>query len=63
MLDYRAMALELLETTEMSIITQYMDDDIREAVHADMAPCSSRDFLAEYIKRHYEAYGEIFTIG
>ena len=41
-----------------------MDDDIRESVHADFAPCralgfpcSALDFLLEYMERHYQAYG------
>jgi len=41
-----------------------MDDDIRESVHADLAPCSALgfpcsalDFLLEYMERHYQAYG------
>ena len=39
-----------------------MDDDIREAVHADFAPCSDYIFLLEYMIRHSAKYGEDFTI-
>ena len=35
----------------MDAIAVYMDDDIREAVHFDFAPCSPEKFLAEYIRR------------
>ena len=35
----------------MDAIAGYMDDDIREAVHFDFAPCSPEKFLAEYIRR------------
>lgn len=35
----------------MDTIAIYMDDDIREAVHFDLAPCSPEEFLAEYIRR------------
>lgn len=35
----------------MDAIAVYMDDDIREAVHFDFAPCSPGKFLAEYIRR------------
>lgn len=35
----------------MDAIAVYMDDDIREAVHFDFAPCSPEKFLAEYIWR------------
>ena len=39
-----------------------MDPDIRESVHSDIAPCSEYDFLTEYIKRHFEKFGEHFQI-
>lgn len=32
-------------------IVSYMDDDIREDVHLDMAPCSNEEFLREYLRR------------
>lgn len=41
-------------------IVSLMDDEIREAVHADMAPCTEEEFLAEYKKRHFAKYGEEF---
>ena len=39
-----------------------MDDDIREELHRELAPCTDLDFLREYCRRHYEKYGEIFSI-
>ena len=35
-------------------IADLMDDDIREAVHCDLAPCDELAFLAEYLKRASE---------
>lgn len=35
-------------------IVGYMDDDIRENVHFDLAPCSEEEFLNEYVKRDPE---------
>lgn len=35
----------------MDTIAVYMNDDIREVVHFDLAPCSTEEFLAEYIRR------------
>lgn len=32
----------------------YMNDDIREDVHFDLAPCSEEEFLDEYVKRDPE---------
>lgn len=35
----------------MDAIAVYMNGEIREAVHFDLAPCSPEEFLAEYIRR------------
>lgn len=35
----------------MDTLVAMMDDDLREAVHMDMAPCSDAEFLAEYLRR------------
>lgn len=43
-------------------IVELMDDEIREAVHADLAPCTEEEFLAEYKRRHMEKYEEEFVI-
>ena len=37
-----------------------MDDDLREAVHADLAPCSEQEFFEAYCKAHEAKYGEAF---
>jgi hypothetical protein len=39
-----------------------MDDVLREEIHAELAPCTDEEFLREYERRHYEKYGEEFTI-
>ena len=39
-----------------------MDDEIIEAVHADIAPCTDQEFMDEYVKRHEAKYGETFEI-
>lgn len=31
-------------------IVSYMNDNIREAVHAELAPCSEAKFLARYLE-------------
>jgi hypothetical protein len=33
------------------MLVNIMDDDVREAVHRDLAPCTELEFLAEYLKR------------
>ena len=32
-------------------IVAYMDDDAREAVHAELAPCTDIEFLTAYLDR------------
>lgn len=34
----------------MAAIASYMDDDIRETVHAELAPCTNDQFLARYLE-------------
>ena len=33
------------------VVVNAMDDDTREAVAYDLAPCSNAEFLAEYLRR------------
>lgn len=37
---------------------ELMADDIREAVAADLAPCTDQEFFIEYCKRHAVKFGE-----
>ena len=39
-----------------------MDDEIREALHAELAPCTEQEFFDAYCKAHEEKYGEKFAI-
>lgn len=50
------------EMVDFDVVVSLMDDDIREAVHADLAPCTDQEFLEEYVKRHEEKYGEEFKV-
>lgn len=33
----------------MDVIASYMDDDIRETVHYELAPCTPEEFLIRYL--------------
>lgn len=46
---------------EFDAAVQLMDDELREAVHSDIAPCSEQDFYNEYCRRHSEKYGVDFN--
>ena len=39
-----------------------MDDDIREELHRELAPCGEEEFLEAYCKAHKEKYGEEFRV-
>lgn len=39
-----------------------MDDEIREPVHAEIAPCSKRAFLMRYRELHRAKYDEEFVV-
>ena len=41
---------------------QLMDDEIREDLNMEIAPCTEQEFFDAYCKRHLEKYGEEFTI-
>ena len=44
------------------LATQFMDDEIREELHAKLAPCTKQVFWDEYCKAHEEKYDEPFRL-
>ena len=40
---------EAIKAVGMDTIVNYMDDDTREAVHNELAPCSEIEFLSRYL--------------
>lgn len=44
-------------TVNYNAAVELMDDDIREAVAADLAPCTEQEFFTEYSRRHAVKYG------
>ena len=43
--EYFELTKELMDT-----IASYMDDDKREQVHAELAPCEPEEFLERYLE-------------
>ena len=41
---------------------ELMDDELREEVHADLAPCTEQEFFGEYARRHADRFGEIWEM-
>lgn len=49
------------KTVDFDACVALMDDEIREALHMEKAPCGEQEFLDAYAQRHLEKYGEEFT--
>lgn len=41
-------------------VVSYMDDEIREHLHSQLAPCTEQKFFDAYCKAHEEKFGEPF---
>ena len=39
-----------LDQSTLDAIAMYMDDDIRETVHGELAPCTPEEFLTRYVE-------------
>ena len=46
----------------MDILMQHMDDQLRERVHMELAPCTDEEFLVRYMELHREKFDEEFDI-
>ena len=47
---------------EFNAYVNAMDDELREQVHAELAPCTDEEFLARYQELHSEKYSEELKI-
>lgn len=52
---------DLGEWVDFGAAAALMADDLREEVHADMAPCSDQAFFEAYAVRHRARFGEDFA--
>jgi hypothetical protein len=41
---------------------EYMDDDIREHLHSELAPCGEQEFFTAYEKAHKKQFGESWEL-
>lgn len=46
---------------DFDLATTYMDSEIREELHAQLAPCEDQTFFTAYEKKHLEKYNEFFA--
>lgn len=73
-LDISHGTLEIYEEEEIKMVkvnnrmidfdaaVNLMDDEIREELHQELAPCTHQEFIDAYAKRHRERFGEEFTV-
>lgn len=52
--------MEKYTKADYKAIEALMGDELREAIHAELAPCTDAEFLEAYKKAHLEKYGEEF---
>lgn len=50
------------EEIDFEVAVSLMDDEIREDLNRELAPCSEQEFFSAYEKAHEEKYGEEFQI-
>lgn len=48
------------ERIDFDAAVQFMDDEIRERLHVELAPCDSQYFYERYCEEHKKKYGEDF---
>lgn len=49
---------KIMTHQEFEAYVMLMDDDLREQVHAELAPCTDEEFLTRYQELHLAKYGE-----
>ena len=42
------------------VAVNFMDDEIRERLHSELAPCTDQTFFNAYAKAHEEKFGEVW---
>lgn len=60
--DKKMTAKWIIENGYYEAAVNLMDDEIREELHNEMAPCTELEFLEAYMERHEEKYGTEFEI-
>jgi hypothetical protein len=61
-IDDQLMRGDLKEEEFNDYLVQHMDDDLREQVASELAPCSNEDFYNRYCELHLAKYGEEYEL-
>ena len=52
----------MIDIKYFNVAVNLMDDELREKIHAEKAPCTEEEFLRAYEEAHLAKYGEEFRI-
>lgn len=55
-------AKEIIDGGYFAAAVYLMDDEIRETLNREIAPCTDLEFLEAYMVAHKDKYGQDFTI-
>ena len=47
---------------DMDAVVDMMDDELREEMHNELAPCTDQEFVDAYVVAHRVKYGAQFVI-
>lgn len=47
---------------DMDAVVELMNDELREKLHRELAPCSDQEFFDAYAREHKVKYGHPFTV-
>ena len=47
---------------DFEVAVNLMDDELREQIHQEFAPCTEQEFYNRYCKEHHNKFGEEFVI-
>ena len=50
------------EIIPVNVAIQLMDDDLREELHRELAPCREHAFFDAYAEAHWEKFGEVWEL-
>ena len=53
---------EIIENNLWNVIVNMMDDEIREKLHNELAPCTDQEFMDAYVEAHEAKFNERFEI-
>lgn len=53
---------EYSQLIHYDVAVNMMDDDLREELHFELAPCTEQEFFEAYAKAHQEKFGEVWEL-